>query len=212
MSKEDEGAKQNPVLTVLDESTNDKYSRATGRKGVGQDHEMDWLIEDVSDELKVRGHQGGVGGQIIMKADDETNIIALRNALMKHHGGVVVPEQPAKNESQSNGAVEEGCRIVSGFTRVLKEQLGDKAKMKLETDSPMIQWMIRWAAMMTSRYLVGTDGRTSYERRKGRRCDLEVVPCGEAVWYKNVREGKERKDKLESEWEEGVARTRQAIK
>ena len=59
--------------------------------------------------------------------------------------------------------------------------------------------------MTVSRFLVGKDGRTGYERRRrGRRCTLGVVPFGEIVWYKMIREGKERKYKFESEWEEGL--------
>ena len=38
--------------------------------------------------------------------------------------------------------------------------------------------------MTVSRFLVGKDGRTGYERRRGRRCTLGVVPFGEIVWYK----------------------------
>ena len=65
-------------------------------------------------------------------------------------------------------------------------------------------WAIRWAAMLTSRFLVGADGRTAYERRRGRRCNLECVPFGEYVWFKQVREGNDRTNKTESEWSEGI--------
>ena len=60
--------------------------------------------------------------------------------------------------------------------------------------------MIRWAAMLVSRYMVGKDGRTAYERRRGRRCRLKLATFGEKVWYKEAREHKERKYKLETEW------------
>ena len=58
--------------------------------------------------------------------------------------------------------------------------------------------------MMVSRFLVGKDGRIGYERRRGRRCLLGVVPFGETVWYKEIREGNSRTYKFESECEEGV--------
>ena len=57
---------------------------------------------------------------------------------------------------------------------------------------------------MLSRYLVGKDGRTAYERRKGRKCRLPVVPFGETVWYKEIRDGNDRKNKFESEERLGV--------
>ena len=52
--------------------------------------------------------------------------------------------------------------------------------------------------------MVGKDGRTSYERRRGRACRVPVATFGEKVWYKQIREQKERKDKIESEWHEGL--------
>ena len=91
-----------------------------------------------------------------------------------------------------------------GFTRVLNEQLEDKAKMKVQGTDEIVQWMIRWAAMLTSRYLVGKDGKTGYERRRGRRCNIPVVPFGEKVWYREIRKTKHRDNKLETELKEGV--------
>ena len=52
--------------------------------------------------------------------------------------------------------------------RVLKKQIEGNTKVKLKCDDVIIQWMIRWAATMVSRYMVGQDGRTSYERRRSR--------------------------------------------
>ena len=106
MSKQDEEAKDNPVIVMLDEETNEKYARATGRKGTGTDGEMDWLIKDISAELKAWGHTGGVDSTLVMKCDGERSVVALRDAVGRFHGGRVVPESPAKGESQSNGAVE----------------------------------------------------------------------------------------------------------
>ena len=39
---------------------------------------------------------------------------------------------------------------------------------KLKCDDVIIQWIIRRAAMMVSRYIVGKDGRTSYEQIRSR--------------------------------------------
>ena len=144
-------------------------------------------------------HPGGTAGNIILKSDGEPAILAVRDALAKYHGGIVVQEGPAVGESQSNGRVEEAGKTVREFVRVLKEQIEGKTNVMLQCDDVIIQWMIRWAAMMVSRYMVGKDGRTSYERRRGRACR---VMFGEKVWYKQIREQKERKDKIESEWHE----------
>ena len=201
MSEEDRKASTNPLFIMIDEGTKDKYARAVGKKGVT---DMDWLIKDIVAELKSWGHQGGEGGEIIMKSDNENSIVAVREAVGKFLGGRVIPEAPAKGESKSNGEIEESGKTVREFAVVMKDMIEYKANVKIEQDDIIVPWMVRWAAMMISRYMVGKDGKTGYERRRSRKCKIPVVPFGETVWYKQVREGKERKDKFNSEWEEGI--------
>ena len=204
MSDEDEKAHANPIMMMVDEGTGEKYARAVGMKGLGSDGRMDWLVKDISAELKMWGHTGGDGSTLILKCDNENAIKVVRDAVSKFHGGRVVPEGPAKNESQSNGVIEEAGKTVREFTRVLKDQLEVEAGMKVKPGDLITQWMIRWAAMLCSRFLVGKDGRTAYERRRGRKCKVPVARFAEKVWYKQIRETKDRKDKFQSEWEKGI--------
>ena len=90
MSQEDEKASANPIMVMVDERTGEKYARAVGHKGMGKDQDMEWLIKDMSNELKVWGHPGGTAGNIIPKSDGEPAILAVRDALAKYHGGIVV--------------------------------------------------------------------------------------------------------------------------
>jgi len=204
MSKEDEAASKNPLLVAIDEQTGEKYARAVGRKGLGADGEMDWLVKDIVEELKSWGHTGGANGHIILKSDAENAIVALKEAAGRLLGGRVIPEHPPKGESQSNGRAEEAGKTVRGFTRVLKEQIEENIDKELAPGDPIVQWMVRWAAMLCSRYLVGKDGRTAYERRRGRKCRVPALPFGEKVWYKELRASSERKNKFDSEWKEGL--------
>ena len=108
MSHQDEAANENPMLIMLDESTGDKYARAVGQKGLGGGREeMQWLVADLHEELKSWGHHGGDGGHIILKSDNESPIVTVRDALAKYHGGKIVIDKPPTYESQSNGAIEE---------------------------------------------------------------------------------------------------------
>ena len=140
--------------------------RAVGRKGMGSEGEMDWLVKDAHEELVSWGHAGGIGGKIILKCDGEAGIKAVRDAIAKYHGGEVIPEEPPRGESQSNGAIEEAGKTVREYVRVYKEQIEEKANCKLSSSSPVVQWAIRWAAMALSKYQVDSDGKTAYERRK----------------------------------------------
>ena len=139
-----------------------------------------------------------------MKSDGEHSIMDVTTAVAKFHGGRVVLEKSPTGESQSNGVVEEVGKTVRGFARIMKYQMEEKAQAKLTEISDVSEWMIRWAAMVPSRYLIGHDGRTAYERRRGRKCRIGVVPFGETVMCKELREGKTQKDKMDTEWKDGI--------
>lgn len=110
------------------------------------------------------GTHRGPDSRMILKSDTENALKAVREAVGKYHGGIVVPENPPRGESQSNGRVEEAGKTIREHTRAMKEQLGDRAQMTLKSDDIITQWMIRWAAMLCTRYKVVIDGLTAYER------------------------------------------------
>ena len=48
----------------------------------------------------------------MMTCDGETGIVALRDAVMRYHGGVVIPENPAKGKKAENGLIEEAGKTI----------------------------------------------------------------------------------------------------
>ena len=131
-------------------------------------------------------------------------MVALREAVMKRHGGRVTPEQPPKGERQANGAVEEAGRTVRDMAKVLKLQLESKIRREVRMDEPVMEWRIRWAAMSLSRFQVGKDKQTPYQRQVGKRCQVDVVPFGECVWFRRLSESGSRKRSMQSKWEDGI--------
>ena len=88
--------------------------------------------------------------------------------------------------------------------RVLKIQLQVRVGRDVEPDEPIMPWLIRWAAMSVSRFRVGKDGKTPYERQKGRKCNLGVVPFGETVLFRDPSVARDRHQALEERWIRGV--------
>ena len=153
MSQADEKADKNPLIVMVDESTGEKYARAVGKKGIGNENEMGWLVKDVSEKMKSWGHQGGDGGHIIFKSDGERSIVTLRTAFAKYHGRRSCPR------------TRRAGKTVREFVPVLREHVQDKAEVEQGASDDMV----RWSAMMVSRFLVGKDGLTACERRRGRK-------------------------------------------
>ena len=123
MRGKDEQDGNNPLVVMVDEETGDKYARVVGKKGLGSDGEMEWSVRDMSEELKSWRNDGGDSGRLIRKSDGEWYIKALKDALGRYHGGIIVPEVSARGESQSNGCCEQAGQVVVEVIRVLKEQV-----------------------------------------------------------------------------------------
>ena len=125
MSREDEAASSNPMLVMLDERSGSRYARLVGKKGLGSDGEMDWLVEDILVTMKSWGHAGGAAGHVIMKSDGEPAILAVKSAVMKLLGGVCIPEQPAKGEKAEKGP--DGVSRQNDKTAILHVLIQDRA-------------------------------------------------------------------------------------
>ena len=51
--------------------------------------------------------------------------------------------------------MDEAFQVVAEFIRVLIEQVEQMAKVKLNLENNICHWMVRWAAKMCSKYMVG---------------------------------------------------------
>ena len=164
---------------------------------------MEWLVKDIHAELKAWGRPGGSDNKIVMKSDGESPIVAVREALARKHGGVVSPEQPPKGEHASNGVVEEAGKTITDLSKVFKIQLEARLKQELDIEAPILQWMARWAAMAISRFRVGKDGKTAYERLKGKKSKALGLEFGEELlWKRRAERGA--LGKMAIMWERGV--------
>ena len=92
---------------------------------------------------------------------------------------------PVKS-SASNGVVERGIQSVQGQIRVLKDALEDRWKREISAVECIVPWIVEWSAHVLNRFEVGKDGRTAFERCKGKRAKHLGIEFGEAVlWRKN---------------------------
>ncbi|MDA8582760.1 hypothetical protein N9L68_00975 [bacterium] len=201
ISQADEAASSNPVLTMVDSSVGAVFARAAGQKGVGRDGEVEWLIASVVSELDAWGYRGQ---EVIIRCDQETSIESFRSAVAEVRVGKTLPESTPKGESQANGRVEEAGKRVREMVRTLKDQLEHHTGEAIEAGCPVLQWLVRWAAMLCTRYSIGRDGQTAHERMRGRKCNSLVIPFGEAVLYKELKSSGGPSNKLQSTWHDGI--------
>ena len=106
--------------------------------------------------------------------------------------------------------MEEAGKTIRGLAKTFKEMIEENIGEEIPVEAIIMQWLIRWAAMLHSRFKIGKDCKTAYERRNVRKCNEEVIPFGEMVICKRLKGSGERKKIMENTWLEGaVVRTQQ---
>ena len=87
--------------------------------------------------------------------------------------GRAIHESSPVGSSQSNG-FEMGIQDVEGQAKTLKPGFKSHIGEKIRSDHNIIPWLVEYAAVLLNRGQVGSDGKTSYERLKGKPANL---PC-----------------------------------
>ena len=122
----------------------------------------------------------------------------------RYRKGETVMEETPVGESSGNGRAEDAGKRVREQAKVIKDQIEWKTKEPIGADEDILKWLVRWAAMVKTRYARRWTGKTPWEHIRGSQNDMEVVPFGESVFYRKLKPKGEAPDKLDSQWEEGI--------
>ena len=142
----------------------------------------------------------------IVKSDQEPSIFSIVDEVGKMRamegGGRWIVESPV-GASASNGVVERAIQSVQAQTRVLKLALEKRWGVDIPVKHAVIPWAMEYSAFLLNRYEAGHDGRTAYERWKGKRAKCLGLEFGETVhWRTSPTSGA--LGKLSSSWRQGV--------
>ena len=166
-------------------------------KGVGSDmrHAVSRAVEGV--------HELGHRGPVVLKTDNEAALLALREAIMAELHEGAIPVQPVPGESESNGVTESGVRLFKGLLRVHLAALERKAEVIFPSEHPVTAWLVEHVSDVLSKYLVGADGHTAYERLFGKQAREEGLEFGEQVLFRK-RRAQDMNVVLDGRWEPGI--------
>ena len=67
---------------------------------------------------------------------------------------------------------------------------------------PVLSYLIEFASVLLNRYEVAKDGKTAYERLRGKKSKLLGLEFGEVVQWRRAIKG-DRKNKLDTVWRDG---------
>ena len=102
------------------------------------------------------------------------------------------PRAHPAGESQSNGVVENGVKLLKGLVRVHVLALERKLGVRFPADHPALAWVVEAVGDLATKHLRGSDGRTGYERLFGKSPREEGLELGEMVLWRRPNQGGQR--------------------
>ncbi len=175
--REAEGEEHSVVLVGKDRETKLIMSHVVPCKG----GDIEWVSEQVCRDLK----KSGIRGDVMFKTDQEPALVDLVNQICSlrpesrsclSHSGV--------GDSKGNGLAERAVQSVEEMIRVHKLAVETRIKAKLPCVHPMVAWVVEHAEDVLNRYCIGKDGRTPYQRLKGRKFVGHMLEFGCPVMFR----------------------------
>ncbi len=130
--------------------------------------------------------------KVIIKHDREPALTALVSQItriLRTRGVDTSTENPPKYDSQSNGGTEIGVRIARGIYRTIKLCLEDRIQQEMDDSHAMCSWILEMAALLSNTRTRGPDGKTPWERIRGRPFNTRMLAIGEKILYKFPTKG-----------------------
>ena len=133
---------------------------------------MDYMINNLQAFIFECGRTHG-----ILQSDNEDTLNALLKATASKVGSMTVRHSPSYS-SNSQGSVERLHRTLLG-----KAQVERNYSTTMSTKHCLLPWIVRHAAWTVNRYVIHSDGYTSFERRGGRNYERAICEFGETLLY-----------------------------
>ena len=99
----------------------------------------------------------------------------------------------------SNGVVERAVQAVEQYLRTMKSQLDERYGVRIDIKHPILTWMCEYSMYVLNRLEVGKDGKTAYERCKGKKAKVLGFEFGEKIQWK-ARPGTAQQGKMNARW------------
>ena len=170
------------------------FAHVVPKKGFTHDHGAEEMIKDIAK----LGY-----GEVILKCEGEAALKSIQDEVKKKRSEKTVLENSPVGDSRANGAAERAVQALAEQVRVLRRGLEQRLGLRLSGKHPVTAWLVEHAADLLSKYQVGDDGKTGYERWKGKRFQGEEIEFGEKIHYRENLKARAKQTKLEIRWGEG---------
>jgi len=152
------------ILVVKDSMSKVISAHVVKSKGVDDDG---YAVEKLTRDILWLGYS-----KVNLKSDNETAIVALLHEVLRglklEATEQVAEVHPAPYDSKGNGSVENAVRQVQGLVRTMKRCLEIRLRRRIPADHQVMAWMVKHASWILTIRVRGRDGKTAYERLRGK--------------------------------------------
>ena len=163
------------VLVTKDRKSTGLSADVVPKKGAGGGY----AVKQLDRNIKKFGNHG----KVVLRSDGEVAIRDLLSRVSAMRASQTVMECTPKGDSRANGRVERAVQQVEKQTRVLKLAV-EEVLGKFSVRHPAFTWLVLHAADSYNKFQVGTDGRTAYEKIRGRPYSGSMMEFGQCILYK----------------------------
>ena len=196
--KDKEGETPGPILVSRARPTGMTWPMVVPTKGVSEP----WVAQRCAKWIDSLGHR-----KVVLRTDNEHAIKALAREikrLRQDDSITITDDHPAEGEHSENSIVEKAVDTCKGMVRTLKDSLERHLDRVINPKEPIMKWMVEHVGYLISRFTVGKDGKTPYDRWKGKRSTRPTCEFGEKILYMPLRSSKGAKEDLEPRFHYGI--------
>jgi len=136
-----------------------------------------WILRRQLQNIELLGR-----ANVVCKTDGEPAIVQVQSKIIASRDGQTVPANPPAYNPESNGPIEKGVQDFNSMLRRLKLALEARIGCKVRVRSAVMEWLAQHAGFVHSRFTVGHDGKTPWERLGGRKWNRPMVEFGKRLW------------------------------
>ena len=159
------------MLVVKDDKHNHVFANIVPEKGPNE-----FVVKQIVADIDTTGFT-----DIVFKTDNEPAMLALQQRVKQLRSHKTVLENLLRGQSKSNGFIENANRFVAGQVRTLRSALQYKLQQPIDRNHIIMTWLVKYAATLITLFHVGKDGKTAYQRRKGKTTHPLLVEFAEKL-------------------------------
>ena len=189
------GEDYQPVLVGKDRESKLFFAHVVPCKG----GDTEWVVKQICRDLK----RLGIHGDVKLIGDQEPAIQQLFREVAQMRGTARTIIEPApKGDSKGNGLAERAVQSVEEMVRVLKLALESRIGKQLQVSHLLFTWLVEHAVDILNKFVVGRDGKSAFERLKGKKYHGMMVEFASPVMFRVS--GKVEGGVMTDRWYEGI--------